>query len=74
MIEEPHVVEYDPVHVQYAVVQKRSPSPQLEPLEYVDQDDQDAIVVELQDDGPQPSVYQAVPEFIIETDLLPNKM
>ncbi|XP_053380396.1 cadherin EGF LAG seven-pass G-type receptor 2-like [Mercenaria mercenaria] len=77
--EEPRVIEHDPVHVQYAVVQKRSPSPQfVEQRVYEQQvypeDDQDAIVVELKDDEPrQQYVYETGPEYTIETEVVTDE-
>ncbi|XP_060552758.1 uncharacterized protein LOC132714043 [Ruditapes philippinarum] len=70
----PRVVQPDPVHVQYAVVQKRSPSPQyVEETTYFE-DDQDAIVVELKDDVPrQQDVYDTEPEYRIETEVVTDQ-
>ncbi|KAL4240786.1 Protocadherin-16 [Mactra antiquata] len=74
VVEQQEIVEHDPVHVQYAVVQKRSPSPQFieQSVHQYVEDDQDAIVVELKDDEPQPrdDVYQPEPEYTIETEVV----
>lgn len=74
VVEEQTIVEHDPVHVQYAVVQKRSPSPQIveQSVHQYVEDDQDAIVVELKADEPQPQsvVYEVDPEYRIETELV----
>lgn len=67
VVEDERVIGHDPVHVQYAVVQKRSELPQAY------EDDQDAIVVELRDDEPQPQVVydtELEPEYRIETEVV----
>ncbi|WAQ96400.1 CAD87-like protein [Mya arenaria] len=68
-VEEKRVIETDPVHVQYAVVSKRSSSP--ERMEY--DDDTDAIVTEIRDDDvpAQSAVYE--PEYRIETEVVSEK-
>lgn len=69
----PTVVQPEPVHVQYAVVQKGSPQ-YIEDTPYVE-DDQDAIVVSLNDDDVprDQDVYDAEPEYRIETEVVTDQ-
>lgn len=84
--EERRIIEHEPVHVQYAVVQKQQSAPQVvtstssayETVQYVqevhDDDDGEAIVVELKDD--KPDVYQSMEEeeYRIETEVVQERM
>ena len=75
-VQDQEVIAPEPIHVQYAVVQKRSPSPPEETIEYMvpdPVDDEQVIIVPLDDGEPQQvSVYETRPdnEYRIETEVV----